>query len=302
MTTQIGSAYDVTVDGASLLTTYGLVLTSDTDLGAPEAKTYTVDIPGGNGSIDLTEALTGDVAYDTYEMKLVLSTMEPTDVRALRQRLRSRYHGRRLDYQLAIDPGYTYTGRFEVGVESVGVELPGGTRHATVTLAVTADPYKLKEHCSYRLNATGGRWYRFESGRRPVHPTIECESVCFVAWDGETITVPAGAYRLNDVVFREGWNDLYVNSGRIWVETWADAGKGGKDAMTWAQASAYNWDDVQRLGVGDSEGVPQAWADLGDATWADESAKTWADVDYRRTEDYLLGDSTVYLTYDWEDL
>lgn len=302
MTTQIGGAYDVTVDGASLLTTYGLVLTSDTDLGAPEAKTYTVDIPGGNGVIDLTEALSGDVAYDTYEMKLVLSTTEPTDVRALRQRLRNRYHGRRLDYQLAIDPGYTYTGRFEVAAEPVGVELPDGTRHATVTLTVTCDPYKLKEHCAYRLNATGGRLYRFESGRRPVHPTIECESVCFVTWDGETITVPAGTYRLNDVVFREGWNELYVNSGRIWAETWADVGKSGKDNMTWAQASAYNWDDVQRLGVADSEGAPQAWADLSEATWADVSAKTWADVDYRRTEDYLLGDTTVYLTYDWEDL
>jgi hypothetical protein len=237
------------------------------------------------------------VVYEQREMKLVLAGTGVEDVERLRTELYGFLHGRRLGFSLTSDPGYTYTGRFKV----TSLE-PSGYGAVTAKVTVTADPYKLKEHCAYRLNATGGRMYRFESGRRPVHPAIECESVCFVTWDGETITVPAGTYRLNDVVFREGWNDLYVNSGRIWAETWADVGKGGKDVMTWAQASAYNWDDVQRLGVGDSEGVPQAWADLGVATWADESAKTWADVDYRLTEDYLLGDSTVYLTYDWEDL
>ena len=30
---------------------------------APEPKYYTVDIPGGNSVIDLTEALNGDVVY-----------------------------------------------------------------------------------------------------------------------------------------------------------------------------------------------------------------------------------------------
>ena len=302
MATNIGTAYDVTVDGESLLTAYGLVLTSDTDLGAPEPKTYTVDIPGGNGSIDLTEALSGDVAYDTYTQTLVFSTTEPTDVRRLRQRLRNRYHGRRLDYQLAIDPGYTYTGRFEVAVEPAGVELPDGTRHATVTLTITAGPYKLKEHCAYRLNATGGKLYRFESGRRPVHPTIECESVCFVTWDGETITVPAGTYRLNDVVFREGFNELYVNTQPLFLETWADLGEGGKDAMTWGEASAYRWDDLQRLGI--TEGAPQSWDELGETRWEElgetgTTPKRWGELDYRRG---TVTDTTAYLTYDWEDL
>ena len=302
MATNIGTAYDVTVDGESLLTAYGLVLTSDTDLGAPEPKTYTVDIPGGNGSIDLTEALSGDVAYDTYTQTLAFSTTEPTDVRRLRQRLRNRYHGRRLSYQLAIDPGYTYTGRFEVAVEPAGVELPDGTRHATVTFTVTCGPYKLKEHCTYRLNATGGRLYRFESGRRPVHPTVECESVCFVTWDGETITVPAGTYRLNDVVFREGFNELYVNTQPLYLETWADLAEGGKDAMTWGEVSAYRWDDLQRLGI--TEGAPQSWDELGETRWEElgetgSAPKRWCELDYRHG---TVTDTTAYLTYDWEDL
>ena len=300
--TRIGEAYDVTVDGESLLTAYGLMLTDDTDLGSPAPKTYTVDVPGGNGVIDLTEALTGDVAYDTYEMKLVMSTTSPCDVRRLRQRLRNRYHGRRLSYQLALDPGYTYTGRFEAEVEPTGVEQADGTRHATVKLTVTADPYKLKERCAYRLNATGGRMYRFESGRRPVHPTIECESVCFVTWDGEEIVVPAGTYRLNDVVFREGFNELYVNSCKLYLETWGDLAEGGKDAATWDSLAGYRWDGLQRLGI--TEGAPQDWGGLAETRWEDlgeggATPKRWGELDYRRGS---VADTTVYLTYDWEDL
>ena len=293
-------SHTIIVGGTDLCAAYGLVMLDSSTFSPPDVKTYTVDIPGGNGVIDLTEALTGDVAYERREQEMEFAYEEDGDWMDTLRKVQGFLHGRAYDYQLSFDPGYTYHGRFAVtSTTHVG---KWGESVGHIVVKVAADPYKLKEHCSYRLNATGGRMYRFESGRRPVHPTIECESVCWVTWQGETITVPAGTYRLNDVVFREGFNDLYVNSGRIWAETWADVGKGGKDVMTWAQASAYNWDDAQRLGVGDSEGVPQAWADLSEATWGDESAKTWGEVDYRRTEDYLLGDSTVYLTYDWEDL
>ena len=286
--------YDVTVDGVGLLMGYGLYLSKSTDMGEPSAKTYTVKIPGGNGVIDLTESLSGDVVYNTYTKKLVFYA-DAVDDTELRNRLMNRFHGKRLDFQLAVDPGYTYTGRFAVSVDKQGVS------GAKVTMSVTCDPYKLKERCAYRLNATGGKMYRFESGRRPVHPTIECESVCFVTWEGETITVPAGTYVLRDVVFREGVNEIYVNSRRIWAETWADLGEGGADAATWAGCAANTWDDLQRLGLADAEGVPQSWAEVALDTWAGLGAKTWRDLDYRRTDE-AQGSADVYLTYDWEDL
>ena len=292
--------HTITVGGTDLCAAYGLVMLDSSTFAPPDVKTYTVDIPGGNGVIDLTDALTGDVAYERREQQMEFACEENGDWMDILRKVQGFLHGRAYDYQLSFDPGYTYHGRFAVtSTTHVG---KWGESVGHIVVKVAADPYKLKERCAYRLNATGGRLYRFESGRRPVHPTIECENVCYVTWQGKEMTVPAGTYRLNDVVFREGWNELYVNSGRIWAETWADVGDDGKDAMTWAQASTCTWDDLQRLGVTGSEGVPQAWEDLAEATWADESAKTWSDLDYRRTEDYLLGDSTVYLTYDWEDL
>lgn len=288
--------YDVTIDGASVADTYGLILTNDTDLGYPEPKAYTVDIPGGSGSIDLTEALTGDVSYDTYTMTLVFKTDDAGDVPSLRRRLISALHGRRLPFSLGFDPGYTYTGRFSVSV------VPLGMAGAKVTMSVTTDPYKSKGTQAYRLNATGGRMYRFENGRRPVHPTIECGQPCYVTWAGEETLVPAGTYVLRDVVFHEGLNELYVNTCKLYLEAWADVGEGGGDAMTWAQAADTRWDALQLLGVTDGTAV-RSWDDA-EARWADYAEggadpHMWRDLDWRHG---AVADTTAYLTYEWEDL
>lgn len=288
----------ITVSGVDLAEAFGATVMYDFSLGSPEPKTYTVDIPGGNGVIDLTTALTGDVAYGrrkhTFNLAFGLDDFEGTW-----SRLASFLHGRAHDYVLSIDPEYTYHGRFSVGTAEY--KGRGASGAAVVALTVDADPYKLKERCVYRLNATGGKLFRLESGRRPVHPTVECESVCWVTFGGETVAVPAGTHVLRDVVFREGVNEIYVNSRRIWAETWADVGEGGADEAAWADAAALTWDGIQRLGLADAEGVPQSWAEVALDTWAGLGAKTWRDLDYRRTE-AAQGSADVYLTYDWEDL
>jgi hypothetical protein len=288
---------DIIVDGASIWTAYGALVAS-VENDPPEPKTYTVSIPCGV-DIDLTSALTGDVAYENRDQTFGLMFVGDDAVREGR-RFANAVHGRAFDYQLTEDPDYTYHGRFELG--SVKVQGRGAAAVVTADLSVTADPYKLKEHCMYRLNATGGRWYRFESGRRPVHPTIECESVCFVTWQGEEIVVPAGTYRLNDVVFREGFNELYVNSCKLYLETWGDLAQGGKDAATWDSLAGYRWDDLQRLGI--TEDAPQSWDELAETRWEDLGAngstpKRWDELDYRHGS---VADTTVYITYDWEDL
>lgn len=287
------------VGGTDVCEAFGLVMLDSSTFGFPEPKTYTVDIPGGNGVIDLTEALTGDVAYERREQRMEFACEDAADWPRTLRLVSSMLHGRAFDYQLSFDPEYTYHGRFSVSSESYVGPWGKGTGH--IIVKVDADPYKLKERCSYRLNATGGKLFRLESGRRPVHPTIECENVCWVTWDGETVVVPAGTYVLRDVVFREGVNGIYVNSQRLWTETWADVGEGGADAATWAGCAENTWDDLQRLGLADAEDVPQSWGEVALGTWAGLKSTTWRDLDFRRT-DAAQGSADVYLTYDWEDL
>ena len=284
---------DLIIEGASLLETYG-ALVSSVDNDPPEPKTYTVDVPGGDGAIDLTDALTGGVAYDTRSQEFGLMFVENAEQGY--SKLVSAVHGKRLSYSLSDDPGYAYKGRFTV--DDVEPKGRGDRRIITAKLSITADPYKSKGTQAYKLNATGGKLYRFESGRRKVHPVVECELPCFITWDGVETVIPAGSHRLNDVTFTQGLNELWVNTQKVYDITWDVISEGGKFAQTWDGMGGLRWDEVQLLGQ-DAESVSRSWDDLTAMRWADLAEKHWYDLNWTKSE---IGDSIAYLTYEWEDL
>nr|DAH24459.1 MAG TPA: distal tail protein [Bacteriophage sp.] len=281
------------VNGVDLSIRFQMVLLDGYTLEPPEPKTYTVDIPGGNGVIDLTEALTGDVAYKNRKQEFTFAVIDVKNFEKVKTEVSNFLHGRAFDYTMTMDPGYTYHGRFSV--DSYSHEAYANGLLGQFKIKVDADPYKLKEHCAYRLNATGGKLYHFESGRRPVHPTVECTQPTWFTWNGKEQLVPAGTYRLNDVVFTDGINELYVNSYKLLFVRWADL---KNKQLTWNDLLDKRWDDIQRMG-GDVEDAPQSWSELFDKTWDSLSEKSWDQLNFGRKQ---LPESIVYLTYDWEDL
>ena len=158
------------VNGVDLSIRFQMVLLDGYTLEPPEPKTYTVDIPGGNGVIDLTEALTGDVAYKNRKQEFTFAVIDVKNFEKVKTEVSNFLHGRAFDYTMTMDPGYTYHGRFYV--DSYSHEAYANGLLGQFKITVDANPYKLKEHCAYRLNATGGKLYRIESGRRPVHPVL----------------------------------------------------------------------------------------------------------------------------------
>lgn len=284
------------VNGVDLSIRFQMVLLDGYTLEPPEPKTYTVDIPGGNGVIDLTEALTGDVAYKNRKQEFTFAVIDVKNFEKVKTEVSNFLHGRAFDYTMTMDPGYTYHGRFSV--DSYSHEAYANGLLGQFKITVDANPYKLKEHCAYRLNATGGKLYRFESGRRPVHPVLECTQPCFVAFKGVETLIPSGTYRLNDIVFHNGVNEIYLNTSRLWFVVWDEVGEGKNYAMTWNEASSNTWDSIQKLGAG-VENAPSCWNDISNKVWSDVADNLWKEMDYRREN---IPDTTAYLTYDWEDL
>lgn len=285
------------VDGVDLTIRFQMALLDGYTLSPPEPKTYTVDIPGGDGVIDLTSALTGDVAYKNRQQTFTFMVVNPDSFERVKTDVSNFLHGMAFDYQITMDPGYTYHGRFTVTeYDHTLYSYPGLV--GIFSIKIDADPYKLKGHMTYKLNATGGKMFRLESGRKPIHPVVECTQPCKVRWKNVIIQVPAGTYRLNDVLFTQGYNEIYINSWTFYNITWGELGEGAAHQMTWDEATAYRWDDLQRL-EGDSMDVPQRWSDLAEYRWSDLADKTWLDVDFRNES---VPDTTVYLSYDWKDL
>ena len=285
------------VDGVDLTIRFQMALLDGYTLSPPEPKTYTVDIPGGDGVIDLTQSLTGDVAYKNRQQEFSFMVVNPDSFERVKTDVSNFLHGKEFDYQITMDPGYTYHGRFSVTDYSHGMySYPGLV--GTFNVSIDADPYKSKGLQTYKLNATGGKMFRLESGRKPVHPVIECTQPCRIRWKDVVTVVPVGTYRLNDVVFTQGFNEIYINSRELFNTSWVDLGSDGTYAMTWDSASSYRWDDIQRMD-GNIMDVPRQWSEISGLRWEELAEKTWADIDFRTEE---APDTSVYLSYDWKDL
>lgn len=284
----------IVVNGVDICETYQIALLDGYELAPPEPKTYTVDIPGGNGVIDLTEALTGDVAYENRTQSFEFACIYPDDFEKIKTKLSNFLHGRAFDYTLSFDPGYTYRGRFKVTTYTHTGYANGIV--GDIKIEIDANPYKKKAQKTYKLNAIGGSWYKMESGRRPVHPKIECEAVCYVTWDGKTQTIPAGSYQLNDVLFKEGDNDIYVNNYPLSHVTWDML---VKKQYAWSALAKKNWDDIQKIND-DVKDTAKKWSDISLTRWSELASKQWYQLNYGNEEN--LPASPVYLTYNWEDL
>ena len=285
------------VDGVDLTIRFQMALLDGYTLSPPEPKTYTVDIPGGDGVIDLTQSLTGDVTYKNRQQTFTFMVVNPDSFERVKTDVSNFLHGKEFDYQITMDPGYTYHGRFSVTDYSHGMySYPGLV--GTFNVSIDADPYKSKGLQTYKLNATGGKMFRLESGRKPVHPVIECTQPCRIRWKDVVTFVPVGTYRLNDVLFTQGFNEIYINSRELFNTSWVDLGSEGIYAMTWDSASSYRWDDIQRMD-GNIIDVPRQWSEISGLRWEELAEKTWADIDFRTEE---APDTSVYLSYDWKDL
>ncbi len=245
-----------------------MVLLDGYTLSPPEPKTTTVEVPGRDGVLDLTESLIGDVTYGNRSMTFTFLIVDLEQFEVVKTQVSNALHGRKFNFEMTMDPGYTYTGRFKInsythtatwshgicGFIEVEIDALHGrkfnfemtmdpgytytgrfkinsyTHTATwshgicgfIEVEIDADPYKLKSHYVYNLNATGGMMFQLPSGRKKVHPIIDLKSPARIRWKNVVYRVGAGRFQLNDVLFEEGLNDIYINSYELRNFTWAE--------------------------------------------------------------------------------
>ena len=103
----------LTLDNYDALDQWGFFIVTKS-VGAPEPKFYTVDLPGGDGKIDLTEAL-GGISYDNREIEVKLRAIgEQNQWTKIFSDVLQAIHGRRMKIIFSDDAGYYYQGRINV--------------------------------------------------------------------------------------------------------------------------------------------------------------------------------------------
>lgn len=112
-----------------------LILSQKT-IGTPEPKREIIDLPGGDGVLDLTDFFDG-VKYNNRQLSFEFSTMVPQsqfmDQFALVQ---NALHGQKMDIILDVDPDWYYTGRISVS------EWKAEKNIGKLTIDCDCEPYR----------------------------------------------------------------------------------------------------------------------------------------------------------------
>lgn len=207
------------VNGVDLAVRYNMVLLDGYTLSPPEPKTTTVEIPGRDGVLDLTESLIGDVSYNNRSMTFTFLIVDLEQFEVVKTKVSNALHGRKFNFEMTMDPGYTYTGRFKIKSYTHMATWSHGIC-GYIEVEIDAEPYKLKSHYVYNLNATGGAMFNLESGRKKVHPIIELSAPARIRFKNVVYRIGAGRFQLNDILFEEGINELYINSYELFNLRW----------------------------------------------------------------------------------
>lgn len=123
----------------------------------PTQKTNYIDIPGGNGMLDLSESLTGYPVFNNREGEIQFMVMNGYVYWAERySEIMNYLHGQRMKAILYEEPDWFYEGRFSV------VSWESGQTWSLVTIGYNVGPYKwalLKSKDPWEWNP-----FNFETG------------------------------------------------------------------------------------------------------------------------------------------
>lgn len=179
---------------------------SEVNIPPATAKTNFVDIPGGDGSVDLTEAL-GEVKFEDRECRFTFTVFPHENFEVKKRLVSNQLNGKRCKITLDKDPGYYWLGRCSIDEYASDKNL-----HKIVVGAVVA-PYKLKTNATKVVVQSGNKVTgRLANGRKTVVPTITCTAEATIVFNGNTITLNAGTHKNLIITLMEGNNTVTVTS------------------------------------------------------------------------------------------
>ena len=178
---------------------YGLIV-APYAIPMPESQTNYVEIPGRDGTLDLSESF-GTVRYADRIIPLTLYARAPFD--ALISAFAADVHGLRMNVIFDRDSIYYFDAR----VTLEDVEKHAG--YCELSLECRAKPYKL-EHFETTITVlpAGSASVTLNNSRMPVVPTITVSAEMTLAFTinekDYSVTLPAGTHTIPSLVLSAG--------------------------------------------------------------------------------------------------
>ena len=198
---------DIYIDGKSVKNEYGLLLASKT-ISAPSVRTNMIVVPGRDGAIDATDALTGEPIYDTRIISISLFGIKSISGKEWPVAVSdfcNAFHGKKVKVYFPEDSAHYYSGRLSVGE----IKLDGGRQ--LLPVEIICDPWKYKNAKTTVSRSDLGTAYKqlsLPNESRPVIPTITVAQDTVLLWGDKTININAGDHILPAIRLAAGSNIL----------------------------------------------------------------------------------------------
>lgn len=179
---------------------------SEVNIPPATARTKFVDIPGGDGSIDLTEAL-GEVKYKDRKCKFTFTVFPYDDFEEKKKEISNLLNGKKCKITIDKDPDYYWTGRCSVDSYASKKNLH------KIVVGATVAPYKLKTTQTNVTIPSGVNIVgTLRNGKKTTVPTIINTAAATIIFNGGRYNINAGTHKILNIELVEGINTVTVTS------------------------------------------------------------------------------------------
>ena len=196
-----------------------LILTAK-EMGAPAVKSKTLDIPGADGSLDLTDFF-GEPKYENVTHRFDFSTIVPQEeFITLFSTIKNAIHGKKMRVILDDDPLFYWIGRIHVSkfTSEKGV--------GTISVECDCEPYKYKKDATTVAQAVSGTHsITLTNGRKRAVPEVQIftDSSIRIEFGGFIWDLGSGVYTLPELELTHGENTVTVTGTGTVACVWQEA-------------------------------------------------------------------------------
>lgn len=177
------------------------------EIGKPTPQSFTVQVPGRNGLLNLTKGLTGKVTYNNRSLSFQYFGTGDRERLLYLDAYMSRFHGETIRI---VDDDYPE--HYYEGEASVETTFSASGNYITIKLTVDAQPFRLKlEPTIFSRSVSGVVNIRLYNESIPAIPEITLSAAMTIERGSVAYALEAGTYSIETFELERGVNDFVVS-------------------------------------------------------------------------------------------
>ena len=187
-----------------------------------DPKTNYVSLDGMNGTLDLSEALTGEITYNDRTITATFWTDNGNrkDRETLLRTITASLHGKKVKIIEPDDPDHYFLGRVTIKSKT------NNLAYAEFTIEAVCEPWRYANEKTVRVIDVDGQTIDAvirNNGVKTICPIVEVIGDVVLAYKGVATELATGLYKVSSLKLKQGVNVLNVSGNGSVILTYEEA-------------------------------------------------------------------------------